>query len=79
MVDKVALRYGFIRVLRFSHVIIIPSLLALCNLATDCRYITHVCLLLNFYDLIRTSIVYIFAYVPYHNVTVPYIAQCLNC
>jgi hypothetical protein len=31
-------------------------------------------MLLNFYDLIKTSIVYLFAYVPFHNDAVPYIA-----
>jgi len=37
---------------------------------------THVYILLNFYDLIKTSIVYLFAYVPFNNVTIPYIAHC---
>jgi hypothetical protein len=84
VVDKVALGYAFIGVLRFSPVIIIPPLLspALYNSATDCRYMTHVYIhvLMNFYDLIKTSIIiYLFADVTFHNVTAPYIAQCLNC
>lgn len=81
VVDKVTLRYAFIGVLRFSPVIIIPSLLqpALCNSATDRRYMTLVYILLFFYGLIRSSIVYLLAYVPFHNFTVPHIAQCLNC
>lgn len=54
VVDKVALRYAFIGVLRFSPVIILPLLSpALCNSATDCRYMTHVYIFLSLYDLIK--------------------------